>query len=66
MLGLDYGGKTAVMGLHSITCHGNAPASTRGPVGGPLSLGMVRDVRMCSAWRGLRKALSALSLDGGR
>ena len=46
--GLDQGGKTTVVGLHSTTHHGNAPTRTRGPVEVPLSLSQSgASVRVC-------------------
>ena len=66
MPSLDQSEKTTIMGLHSTTCSGDASARVRGPIGRPLSLGVMRDVRVSSVWHGLRRASSALSLDGGR
>ena len=66
MPSLDQSEKTTIMGLHSTTCNGNTSERVRGPIGRPLSLGVMRDVRVCSVWHGLHGASSALSLDGGR
>ena len=66
MPSLDQSEKTIIMGLHSTTCNGNTSERVRGPIGRPLSLGVMRDVRVCSVWHGLHGASSALSLDGGR
>ena len=55
----------SLLGLHSTTCRGDAPACA-GLVGGPLSR-MMMDVHVCSSvWHGSRGASGAFSLDRGR